>query len=78
MNRTGKLIAALPAGVDAFITTNERTCLYLSGFAFSDGAIFVTERERISSRTSAILKPRRAKQRASSFQRVNALRKCAI
>lgn len=42
MNRTGKLIAALPAGVDAFITTNERTCLYLSGFAFSDGAIFVT------------------------------------
>ena len=42
MNRTEKLIAALPAGVDAFITTNEKTCLYLSGFAFSDGAIFVT------------------------------------
>ena len=43
MNRTEKLVKALPGGVDAFITTNEKTCLYLSKFAFSDGMIFLTK-----------------------------------
>ncbi len=43
MTRIEKIQAHFPAGVDAFITSNEKTCLYLSEFLFSDGMIFVTK-----------------------------------
>ncbi len=43
MNRIEKIREHFPAGVDAFITSNEKTCFYLSEFFFSDGMIFVTK-----------------------------------
>ncbi|MBQ9748220.1 MAG: aminopeptidase P family protein [Clostridia bacterium] len=43
MNRIEKIQKHFPSGVDAFITSNEKTCLYLSEFLFSDGMIFVTK-----------------------------------
>ncbi len=43
MNRIEKIQKHFPAGVDAFITSNEKTCFYLSEFIFSDGMIFVTK-----------------------------------
>lgn len=43
MNRIEKIQKHFPYGVDAFITSNEKTCLYLSEFLFSDGMIFVTK-----------------------------------
>ncbi len=43
MNRIEKIQKHFPAGVDAFITSNEKTCLYISGFLFSDGMMFVTK-----------------------------------
>ena len=44
MTKIETLRARFPEGVDAFITVDEKTCLYLSGFLFSDGAIFVTKK----------------------------------
>ena len=43
MTRAEKLRAAFPAGVDAFITTDERTRLYLTKFHSTDGTVFVTK-----------------------------------
>ena len=45
MTRTELIRARFPEGVDALITTNEKTCLYLSKFLFSDGMIFVTKKD---------------------------------
>ena len=45
MTRIEKLQANFPAGVDAFITTDEKTCFYLSEFLFSDGMMFVTRKD---------------------------------
>lgn len=44
MTRTELVRSHFPDGVDALITTNEKTCLYLSKFLFSDGMIFVTKK----------------------------------
>ncbi len=43
MTRVEKIQKHFPYGVDAFITSNEKTCLYISEFLFSDGMIFVTK-----------------------------------
>ncbi len=43
--RIEKIQKHFPAGVDAFITSNEKTCLYISEFIFSDGMIFVTKED---------------------------------
>ena len=43
MTRVEKIQKHFPAGVDAFITSNEKTCLYISEFLFHDGMLFVTK-----------------------------------
>lgn len=43
MTRAEKLRAKMLDGVDAFITTNERTRLYLTKFHSTDGTVFVTK-----------------------------------
>ncbi len=45
MNHIAKLQQNFPAGVDAFITSNEKTCLYLSEFLVSDALLFVTKED---------------------------------
>ena len=47
MTRTEKLRQAMPAGVDAFITTDERTRLYLTKFHSTDGTVFVTKQTAV-------------------------------
>lgn len=47
MTRAEKLRAAFPAGVDAFITTDERTRLYLTKFHSTDGTVFVTKNSAV-------------------------------
>ncbi len=47
MNRVEKLRAHFPEGVDAFLTSNEKTCFYLSEFMYSDGMLFVTKEDAI-------------------------------
>ena len=42
MTRPEKLRAAMPEGIDAFITTDECTRLYLTKFHSTDGTVFVT------------------------------------
>lgn len=44
MTRIEKFIAAMPEGIDAFITTDEKTRLYLTKFPATDGTVFVTRR----------------------------------
>ncbi len=44
MTRIETLRTRFPEGVDAFITTDEKTCFYLTKFQFSDGMVFVTKR----------------------------------
>ena len=43
MTRIEKLQAHFPENVDAFITSDEKTCFYLSEFLFSDGMLFITK-----------------------------------
>lgn len=47
MFRTEKLRAAFPEGVDAFITTDEKTRLYLTKFHSSDGTVFVSRESAV-------------------------------
>ena len=47
MTRTEKLRAAFPADVDAFITTDERTRLYLTKFHSTDGLVFITRKSAV-------------------------------
>ena len=44
MTKIETLGAHFPDGVDAFITSDEKTCFYLSEFLFSDGLVFVTKK----------------------------------
>lgn len=44
MTRIETLVAHFPDGVDAFITSDEKTSFYLSEFMFSDGMLFVTRK----------------------------------
>lgn len=44
MTKFETLQAHFPEGVDAFITSDEKTCFYLSEFLFSDGMVFVTRK----------------------------------
>lgn len=44
MTRVEKLQLAMPENLDAFISTNEQTRLYLSKFRSSDGTVFVTKK----------------------------------
>lgn len=41
-NKIKILQERFPEGVDAFFSTNEKTVLYLTGFAMTDGALFIT------------------------------------
>ena len=47
MTRIEKLRAAMPEGVDAFITTDECTRLYLTKFHSTDGTVFVTKQSAV-------------------------------
>lgn len=47
MFRTEKLRSALPSDVDAFITTDEKTRLYLTKFHSSDGTVFVSRESAV-------------------------------
>lgn len=43
MTRVETLQKHFPEGVDAFLTTDEKTCFYITEFMFSDGMVFVTK-----------------------------------
>ncbi len=45
MNRVKKLVAALPEGVDAILVTNTRNQLWVSGYDFEDGFLFITKKK---------------------------------
>ena len=47
MTRIEKLRLSMPEGVDAFITTDERTRLYLTKFHSTDGTVFVTRQSAV-------------------------------
>ena len=47
MTRTEKLRRSMPADIDAFITTDERTRLYLTKFHSTDGTVFVTRQSAV-------------------------------
>ncbi len=46
-NKIKILQERFPEGVDAFISIDEKTVLYLTGFAMSDGALFVTKDDAV-------------------------------
>ena len=46
-NKIKILQQRFPEGVDAFISTDEKTVLYLTGFDMSDGALFVTRDDAV-------------------------------
>lgn len=47
MTRIVKFTAAMPAGVDSFLTVNEQTRLYLTKFRATDGTLFVTKKSAV-------------------------------
>lgn len=47
MTRTEKLRLSMPKDIDAFITTDERTRLYLTKFHSTDGTVFVTRQSAV-------------------------------
>ncbi|MGN1095385.1 MAG: aminopeptidase P family protein, partial [Eubacteriales bacterium] len=46
-NKIEKLQKNLPAEADAFISADEKTVLYLTGFSMTDGALFVTRDDAV-------------------------------
>ncbi len=46
-NKIKELQGKLPAGVDSFISLDEKTVLYLTGFTMNDGALFVTRDDAV-------------------------------
>jgi Xaa-Pro aminopeptidase len=46
-NKIKELQGKLPAGVDAFLSLDEKTVLYLTGFTMNDGALFVTRDDAV-------------------------------
>jgi hypothetical protein len=45
-NKIKELQQKMPAGVDSFLSLDEKTVLYLTGFTMNDGALFVTRYEK--------------------------------
>ena len=46
-NKIKELQSKLPEGVDSFISLDEKTVLYLTGFTMNDGALFVTRDDAV-------------------------------
>ena len=46
-NKIKELQNKLPEGVDSFISLDEKTVLYLTGFSMNDGALFVTRDDAV-------------------------------
>jgi Xaa-Pro aminopeptidase len=46
-NKMKELQQKLPAGVDSFLSLDEKTVLYLTGFTMNDGALFVTRDDAV-------------------------------
>jgi hypothetical protein len=46
-NKIKELQQKLPEGVDSFLSLDEKTVLYLTGFTMNDGALFVTRDDAV-------------------------------
>ena len=46
-NKIKELQNKLPEGVDSFLSLDEKTVLYLTGFSMNDGALFVTRNDAV-------------------------------